>query len=201
MIFEHLDEWQSLSASATENDACELHGLICGLLATMPGRSAPGLLKIMEPLGEWEWDEKARKHLQNGILEAAAALDSEDFSFTPILPADEVRLSVRTACLGAWCAGFIAGVGAGQGEQQGDKDLTRSAKKSGNGAEVDSTMAEQNEIIADMAQIARASAETEANDDASAEELEQAFNDLLEYVRTGAMVIRQNHLLVQQKSE
>ena len=191
LIFEHLDEWQSLSASATENDACELHGLCCGLLAVIPGKSADDLLQMMEPLGEWEWDAKVRQHLQNAILEAAAAMDSEDFSFSPILPPDDQQLRLRTECLGAWCAGFIAGVGAGRGDQtsveaEGNKATQKNSKQD---------QADLDEIIADFAQISRASVDAGEAHGESEDELELAFSELVEYVRTGAMLIRQGRLI------
>lgn len=195
LIFEHLDEWRKLSGSVSDGDASELHGLICGLLSALPAASTEELLRALEPLGEWQWTADHRGHLQRGMLEFASAMDSSDFTFTPLLPADSAVLGERAACLGLWCGGFIAGFAAGQNHSQPQ-----------------SPGAEQQEILNDLAQIARVDAslegfvdhdDEEASDQAERaaelqaldqEEQEDAYFELLEYVRTAVMLMRQSGL-------
>lgn len=184
LIFEHLDEWRQLSGSATDGDASELHGLICGLLAAAPGSALERIMQALEPLGEWQWQASHRQQIQQGILESATQLDSEDFSFSPMLPDDDTPLADRTHCLGLWCGGFNAGFGAGR------QDLAKQHGQQSNLSD------DEQEVLRDMEQIARVDPNLLDQDDAN--ELEASYAELLEYVRTAVMLMRQSSLNTQQ---
>ncbi|GAB4201169.1 MAG: UPF0149 family protein [Wenzhouxiangellaceae bacterium] len=170
LIFEHLTDWKQMTASAGDDEASELHGLISGLLSGAPGRSATDLVAALEPLGEWRWTARIRDTLAAGALQTAGGLDSEDFSFAPLLPDDDSALEHRASCLGAWCGGFIAGYGAAVGNAQGNE--------------------EQQEVLRDLQQIALAAMNEEDGQDIQ----EDAYMRLVEYVRTVAMLLRQSAL-------
>jgi len=185
LIIEHLDEWRQLSGSANDGDASELHGLICGLLAAAPGTALERIMQALEPLGEWQWQQSHRQQIQQGVLESATQLDSEDFSFEPLLPDDDTPLADRTHCLGLWCGGFNAGFGAGR------QDLSKA-----NGHNSSKLSDDEQEVLRDMEQIARVDPNLLDADDA--EELEASYAELLEYVRTAVMLMRQSSMNAQQ---
>ena len=196
LIFEHLDDWRKLTGSATEGDASELHGLVCGLLAAAPGRSTQDLLRQLERLGEWDWNTEIREHLARGILESASALDSEDFSFSPLLPPDSSALDNRAACLGSWCGGFIAGFGAGQagsllraGAEQDEvlRDLEQISRVEVANPEIDAADAALDDSVRDDAAF-----HDRAFGDGDSEDQEQAYAELVEYVRMAVMLMRQS---------
>lgn len=185
LIIEHLDEWRQLSGSANDGDASELHGLICGLLAAAPGTALERIMHALEPLGEWQWQQSHRQQIQQGVLESATQLDSEDFSFEPLLPDDDTPLADRTHCLGLWCGGFNAGFGAGR------QDLSKA-----NGHSSSKLSDDEQEVLRDMEQIARVDPNLLDADDV--EELEASYAELLEYVRTAVMLMRQSSMNAQQ---
>jgi uncharacterized protein YgfB (UPF0149 family) len=84
------------------------------------------------------------------------------------LPDDESELTVRTEELANWCQSFLAGLGAAGTV---DKDA----------------MGEQvGEIVLDFSRLSNAGFD-EADEDA--EEAENAFAEILEYVRVGVQLI------------
>ena len=93
-------------------------------------------------------------------------LRSPDLEFEPLLPADDLPLTVRVAALAAWCGGFLYGFGAGalKPEALRDKDLA--------------------EYLRDVTDIARA----ELEPDRDAEAGEGDFFELVEFVRAGAQL-------------
>lgn len=167
LIFEHLEDWRRKTGCVSEADACELHGLVCGLLAGAPGQSTTQLIRHLQKLGEWDWTDAIREQLGHGILEAAGQLDSESFAFNPLLPPDEAALVTRATCLAWWAGGFIAGYGA-----------SGSTPAPGECAEA----------LQDLAQIARAEV---GRDEGDSNDQESAYTQLVEYVRMAAMLVRQ----------
>jgi uncharacterized protein len=51
------------------------------------------------------------------IAGTEALLAGEDLDFTPLVPEDEARLSLRLGELAQWCNGFLAGYGAVAGDR------------------------------------------------------------------------------------
>jgi uncharacterized protein YgfB (UPF0149 family) len=85
------------------------------------------------------------------------------------LPEDDAAVEERVEALGQWCQGFLLGISAG-----GLKDLDKLPGDSG-------------EILRDMVEIARVgSYELEGGD-----EDEESFQQLLEYVRTGVLLLNE----------
>ncbi|MGM0594413.1 MAG: UPF0149 family protein [Pseudomonadota bacterium] len=155
----------------TEMEAVECHGTLTGLFC------AKGELKPQE------WVEYIGKGLDAANLlqrEALAAfkmlfevtreqLNDSVLDFHPLLPEDEADVEERIEALGQWCQGFLLGFSAG-----GVENLDKLPGDSG-------------EILRDMVEIARAgSFELEGG-----EEDEESFQQLLEYVRTGVLLLNE----------
>lgn len=87
--------------------------------------------------------------------------------FQPLLPDDDAALEDRARALSQWCQGFLYGFGTAQPVKP--EELP---------ANVD-------EILRDLTHIGRASVEIDEDD----EEQEQAYSDVIEYVRAGVQLI------------
>lgn len=90
-------------------------------------------------------------------------LESNDFSFEPILPPEEATLALRTDALAQWCRGFLLGLGSSGLTETG---LTGECR----------------EIVEDMERISRVHVEQESGEDF-------ALMELIEFVRVGTLSI------------
>ena len=104
---------------------------------------------------------------------AEAELDSEDFDYSLLLPDDGCPLTQRTRSLALWCQGFLFGFGS-----------------SGQPAALDEV---GEEFIRDLREVCRVDSDQPDEDD---EDQEQAFAELVEYIRIGALTLRQEALLL-----
>jgi len=159
-----------LSAVAAEKSAAEAHGILCGLFSHQtPPQQAQWIAEVLvntEPKGE-----PARDLLvtMTSVFDATREeLDDTELGFTPLLPGDDAPLGDRAAALGEWCEGFLFGLG------------------SVTGAGSDQLSGEAGEVVTDFGEIARVDAESELG-----EEGEAAYAELLEYVRMGALLVRE----------
>jgi yecA family protein len=158
-----------LEAAKAAPGASEVHGLMVGLLV---GRvSNQGWLDQIFDETPDPQDLSVRECVQS--LDALARATAEQLNdavlgFELVLPEDERSLAERTGELAAWVQGFLYGLGLGGAEQI--------LARGGDAAE----------ILRDFEQIARASLEgapTEAD--------ENAFAELVEYVRVGVLLINE----------
>jgi len=96
-------------------------------------------------------------------------LNDPMLEFQPLLPEDDLPLEQRVEALAEWCQGFLFGMSLG-----GLKDVARLPGDAG-------------EAVQDLVQLARAgSYEIEGG-----EEDEQAYSDLLEYIRTAVLLVNE----------
>ena len=161
----------ALDQVQTEMRAVECHGTLTGLFC------AKGELKPEE------WVDYIGHGLDgNNLLqrEALAAfkmlfevtreqLNDSVLNFHPLLPEDGAGVEERIEALGQWCQGFLLGLSAG-----GVSDIDKLPGDSG-------------EILRDMVEIARAgSYELDGE-----EEDEQSYYQLVEYVRTGVLLLNE----------
>jgi uncharacterized protein YgfB (UPF0149 family) len=86
-----------------------------------------------------------------------------------LLPGEEAALPERADALGSWCQGFLLGLSLG-----GVQDI---GKLPGDAAEV----------VRDMVELSRAGSYELSGSD----EDENAYAELLEYVRTGALLVNE----------
>lgn len=162
--FEVLTE--ALMACPDGPGSAECHGQICALLC---GSADP---KMIETFLE-RWARNAEENVNAGALvvlqrmvsESQAALEDTDFAFAPLLPADAASLDARVGSLAEWTQGFLYGlVEAGTGWTDAPGAVR--------------------EVITDLAEIARLRAGGLADEDD-----EQAYAELVEYVRMGTLLM------------
>lgn len=162
---------EALAAVGAERSAAEAHGMLAGMLCgPVPGDQARWVAEVLA--GSKPRGEAARECLAALAAlhaELKRSLDNEDVGLTPLLPGDDWPIAGRAAELGRWCDGFLLGLGLG--------GLTDSQALEG----------EAREILNDFAEIARVDPEG-----GSDEEHEQAYVELVEYARVGALLIREH---------
>jgi yecA family protein len=151
--------------------AAQSHGLLSGRLA-VAGETcgADWLGLVLDGVAENDAASKECAALLSTSFEICHRQLAERLSeFVPLLPADDASEEVRARALAHWCEGFLHGLVSAQ---HGD------ALKQRLGAE---PLAD---IIKDMLQITRASADAE--EDSAA--FEEAWVELVEYVRVAAQL-------------
>ncbi|MCW9089245.1 MAG: UPF0149 family protein [Gammaproteobacteria bacterium] len=161
----------ALEQAQTEMRAVECHGTLTGLFC------AKGELKPEEWVAFIGKGLDANNLLQREALAAFKMLfevtreqiNDSVLDFHPLLPEDGADVEERIEALGQWCQGFLLGLSAG-----GINDLD---KLPGDGGE----------ILRDLVEIARAGSYELDND----EEDEHSFSELLEYVRTGVLLLNE----------
>ncbi|WP_455217273.1 UPF0149 family protein [Kaarinaea lacus] len=157
----------------TEVTPAEVHGTLCGLLCANVGASAR----------QWQenlWPESADK---NDLVKAEALeilnqlhdtsrlqLNDPNCEYELLLPDDDDPLENRVNALGDWCQGYLVGLTLG-----GVTDfspLPESAR----------------EVANDMVEIARAGTSYDLE---GSEEDENAYAELVEYLRVGILLINE----------
>jgi len=163
----------SLSAAGAPWEASEAHGACCGWVCL--GGASAILAWSKELLGPSEADDALAQERQQQLHQLAANallhLEKGEMEFAPLLPPDESLLDERTIGLAEWSQGFMNGLamGAKSGSDAFKQALDNGVTK---------------EILDDFSQITRAAVE---NDDDEASE--QAYMELVEYVRISAQII------------
>jgi hypothetical protein len=150
----------------------EVHGTICGLLCANTG-ATPDV-----------WQASLWPHSDKGDLLASEArntfnklhditrlqLNDPTCDFQLLLPDDDCSLDERVHALGDWCQGFLVGLTLG-----GIKDFSPLPD-------------DAREIAEDLVEIARAGTSYHLEDN---EEDEQAYFELVEYLRVGVLLINE----------
>ena len=155
-----------------EAELAECHGLLCGLLCCR-GAETPG--EFIHHLGAMQLLVEPGPALSAVMTElwesTGKQLEDEEMGFDLWLPDDEESLEDRTISLAQWCSGFLAGLGScGQ---------------------LDHLSEDAREAISDLQQISRAELAAPPDDDGAGEEDEQAYAEIVEYVRVVAMTMRE----------
>ena len=169
-VFHYDDIQDALERLNTTLFASEIHGTLCGLLCIKNGASAQGWLS--ETLQDVDQSnlllKEAIDQLASLVQDTAMQINDPVFDFHLLLPDDDVSLDTRLECLGDWCQGFLAGLSMG-----GISDLK-------------SLPQDAIEIATDMAEIARAGTSYDVSE---SEEDESAYQELVEYIRVGVLLI------------
>ena len=159
-----------LKSAGLESDAAECHGALCALLCTIDRLIAAHWLTL------YLTAEKAALLPENAlavlgtIFEATESqIDNPEFSFHLLLPDDDSGLDVKVEAISSWCQGFLMGLGLG-----GVTDI-------------DNLPADLPELVQDFIKISRADALSLDDADAS----ENAFEEIMEYVRVGTLMFRE----------
>jgi len=180
MIMTNLPDISALDETLFKVDAtmgaAESHGALCGMLCA---RGSTDLSEWMgHVLGEQEQGNVFLRDLANQLSElhqsTLGQMNDPYGGFQLLLPDDDDELDERTEALGDWCLGFVYGLAAG-------------------GISADSELPEDTkELLMDFIEISRAGNNvTDLDEDSDDEEDEQAFVEVVEYVRTGVMLINE----------
>lgn len=163
-------------------NAAETHGTLCGLLCTAD-RLDPlgwaqdvqaGKLEVPRVLSSDAVSETltpgdARAPLVQLFRETLAQMEDPEFGFYPFLPDSDAPLAERADALAAWCQGFLYGLSLGGVEGE------------------DALPAQAREVVQDLSEISRLGLET----DQDGEEEENAYAEVLEYVRMAVLLVRE----------
>jgi uncharacterized protein len=155
-----LNEEHSLSEPA------EAHGTLAGSLCTaVTYRFEDWLCEIL-PEGHAQ-AASTLATLQEIYAQTAESLVSIDCAFELLLPEDEQPIDARTEALAQWCQGFLYGLGS-----RVIQDATRLPGEAG-------------EVVRDLSEITRAA----VDDEDDVETNENAFTELVEFVRVGVQLV------------
>jgi uncharacterized protein YgfB (UPF0149 family) len=154
----------ALARLGFKQEPAEYHGALCGALCVRePGEIDP--LRLLEGGKAESGDAAQALHRLRG--ESAESFVDSELGFEPLLPDDEEELARRVRALGAWCEGFLYGLATG-------KPIS-----------MKSVSPELKEIVSDFTEFTKAGVGDE--DDGEIEE--NAYAELVEYIRVGAQLI------------
>ena len=156
-----------------DKDPSEIHGSLCGILCAKDKHEAQIDIALLIP----ELDSANLLHrecfdsLTELYNQTLLQLNDPNCEFYMLLP-DENSTDLQTLvdALGDWCQGFLVGLSFG-----GITDI--------DGLEPDSA-----ELVQDFVEIARAGSSYALED---SDDEQQAFTELLEYVRIGVLLIHE----------
>lgn len=154
-----------LSEARSTVPAAESHGCLCGALCVAAEYPIETWLEEIVP----EVNELGERGEPLKLLfeDTVRALRGDQMEFQPLLPDDDTSLEDRAVALSQWCQGFLYGFGTG--EAFNEEELP---------ANVD-------EILRDLTQIGRATVSLDEDDEGQ----EQAYSDVIEYVRVGVQLV------------
>jgi uncharacterized protein YgfB (UPF0149 family) len=156
-----------LERSGSSVSAAEGHGCLCGALCMSAEYPLERWLEEIVPDEDGAEDEAGVAALRLLFSDTVRALRGDEMEFEPLIPDDEATLERRAAALAQWCQGFLYGFGTG-----------RPAKP-------EQLPANVSEILRDLTHIGRAAVDVGE----SGEEEEQAYAEIVEYVRVGVQLI------------
>lgn len=160
---------RALASAGVAHSPSELHGVICGLLATGQGLEDPTLLGTLA--AHAEQPEGLPAPLADALIDcrdnALAGFSDTGLELALLLPAEEEDLGLRVAALGQWSEGFLVGFGTGAAGI-GDSELSPGIQ----------------EALSDLAAISQVDSPEE--DD---EEQERLFEQVTEHCRMAALMV------------
>lgn len=156
--------------------AAESHGCLCGALCTTSHYSVERWLDELVAQPDDAADDR-RRPLSLLFTDTVRALRGDEMELELLLPDDDNALEDRAAALSQWCQGFLYGFGSG--------------------APVDARQLppDVDEVLRDLTHIGRAAVESR---DGSEEE-EQAYAQIVEYVRVGVQLIHDELMDVRER--
>jgi uncharacterized protein len=160
---------EELAAAKCTVTAAEAHGCLCGALCAIADYSCERWLDELfdAPHADQPQMVQAKTTLAAVYQGTLQALSQDQMEFAPLLPADDVHLAQRAEALAQWCQGFLFGFGA-----------IATAPRPTLPANVD-------EVLRDLAQLARA----HADDSAPTDEDESDYAEIVEYLRVGVQTV------------
>ncbi|HEX3951002.1 MAG TPA: UPF0149 family protein [Steroidobacteraceae bacterium] len=147
-------------------DAAEAHGSLCGALCSMSPYKMQDWVNEILPDGAALSDESSAM-IERVFTATATSFGEQGMEFEPLLPEDEEPLNGRANALALWCTGFLYGLGTGYV------------------SDLESLGGDVGEIVRDFTEISRASGEDADGDESN----EQAYAELVEFIRVAAQVV------------
>lgn len=146
--------------------AAEIHGMLCGLVASgAPLKQSEWQGLMIDLANEGQAFSVGMKSLLNDIHQQVGEdLSDPQMSFQLLLPGDEEPLAERLKALTDWVQSFLVGFGVNQ------QNLAEASE-------------DLREAIQDLSEIARLSDDVEPDDDG-----ERAYYEVTEYVRISAIM-------------
>jgi len=154
-----------------ETGAYECHGMLVGLICARGKLTKEQWFDALvpeRPTGDLLAKE-AFAALGSLFEEAWSQMTDPTLDFHPLLPGEDDPLSERTEALGSWCQGFLMGLSVG-----GVRDIEK-------------LPGDAREVVRDLVELSRAGTYELSDSD----EDENAYVELLEYVRTGVLLINE----------
>jgi len=155
-----------LQRAGFDQDASEYHGALCGALCVR-GSSEVDPLQLLDRVSPEAPPAEVQGPLTSLRDATARDLADSDSGIRLLLPDDELPLSQRARSLGQWCEGFLLGLAS-----RGGLNLGKASP-------------EVREVVEDLTQFTRA----EFHDGDNAEIEEEAYAELVEYVRVGLQLV------------
>ena len=160
----------ALKSAGLENNPAECHGALSALLSTVESLNAAHWLALYLTAEKAAALPQEVLAVLGAIFETTSGqIDNPEFSFHLLLPEDDSMLDVKVEAISNWCQGFLMGLGLG-----GVTDI-------------DNLPGDLPELVQDFIKISRADALSLDDEQAS----ENAFEEIMEYVRVGAMMFRE----------
>ncbi|MFO7190580.1 MAG: UPF0149 family protein [Pseudomonadota bacterium] len=156
---------QALEQAGSTVPAAESHGCLCGAACVRADMTLERWLEEILPASDEESPVRERC-LELLFADTIKALREDQMAFEPLLPDDDVALAQRAQALASWCQGFLYGFGTGGLAASGLPDVV-------------------NEVLRDFSRIAR----TAADPGEASEEEEQAYAEVVEYLRAGVQLV------------
>ncbi len=154
-----VDQW--LTDAGSTLDAPEAHGILCGILCAQG--AADRRIWLEQVVGEGNLGNAGL----NALFEVTAGQFSDrELEFALLLPDDDQPLSERAVALRRWTQGYLFGIGLG-------------------GINQESLPEELYDFLRDLLEVAKVDFDT----DEATEEDEEAYLEVLEFVRLGAITV------------
>jgi uncharacterized protein YgfB (UPF0149 family) len=147
-------------------DAAEAHGSLCGALCSVSPYKMQDWVNEILPDGAAISDESAAV-IELVFTATATSFGEQGMEFEPLLPDDEQPLNGRANALALWCTGFLYGLGAGHI------------------SDLEALSGDVGEIVRDFTEISRATGDDAEGDESN----EQAYAELVEFIRVAAQVV------------
>lgn len=152
--------------------AAQTHGLVSSRLSVAGARGATeSLRQVLDGTDSANAFTRECEGMLGSLTEVTHAALAERLSaFAPLLPGDNDRPDIRTEALAHWCEGYLHGLVSGE-----------------HGADLKKRLAEEPlaDIIKDMLEITRATADADDDD----EDHEEAYVEIVEYLRVAAQLV------------
>ena len=154
-----------LADSRALTDLPEAHGTLSGALCAATDYRFEDWLREMYAEGKTSLD--ARDRLEAVFEDTRRALVAGQMQFDMLLPGDDVPIADRAIALGQWCQGFLYGLGTSPIP------------------DADALPEEVGEIVRDLTSITQVAVDARESDEVN----EQAYTELVEFVRVGAQLL------------